>query len=577
MEQKKIKLVLCWHMHQPHYRDGLDGEYRLPWVYLHGIKDYTDMVAHLEDCPEASVVVNFAPVLLEQLDDYAQQMRSWLRGDAGLKDPLLSWVSGEKGLKKQVKHRLQIVQACQKAFAPTMIEPFPAFKKLLGMTRCDKNTSAEQAGCLGYFTKQFFTDLLVWYHLAWMGQSLRLKDSRIQALIEKGNNYIHFSQKDQRVLIEIMADAVENIIPRYRALKERGQIEISMTPYGHPIVPLLIDFNSMKEVTPEAPLPQSQNYPDGYERAKWHMDKGLEVYKKYFGGKPKGVWLSEGALSGASIGLLEEYDIAWSASGEGVWRHSCEASQLNQHDISSKKALYQPLQHASNRCALFFRDDGLSDLIGFQYKDWNAEDAANNFAHNLKNIADFLGDEVENHVVSVILDGENAWEYYADNAHHFLKALYHKLSTSEHVEMTTFSKVLEDGVEMRHLPVLKSGSWVYGSFSTWIGDKDKNAGWDLLVEAKETYDEVVALGQISQKKISLATEQLAICEGSDWFWWFGDYNPSGSVKDFDQLYRRHLEQLYHLLGKRPPEKLQIPLSSGGEGMDNGGVMQRGVG
>lgn len=166
MEQKKIKLVLCWHMHQPHYRDGLDGEYRLPWVYLHGIKDYTDMVAHLEDCPEASVVVNFAPVLLEQLDDYAQQMRSWLRGDAGLKDPLLSWVSGEKGLKKQVKHRLQIVQACQKAFAPTMIEPFPAFKKLLGMTRCDKNTSAEQAGCLGYFTKQFFTDLLVWYHLA---------------------------------------------------------------------------------------------------------------------------------------------------------------------------------------------------------------------------------------------------------------------------------------------------------------------------------------------------------------------------------------------------------------------------
>ncbi len=575
MKSKKIKLVLCWHMHQPHYRDGLDGQYRLPWVYLHGIKDYTDMVAHLEDCPAAKVVVNFAPVLLEQLDDYAQQMRTWLQDDKGLQDPLLRWVSGEDRVKKQIKYRLQVVAACQKAFSPTMIEPFPAFKRLVEMTQCDKSTPVEQARCLAYFNNQFFTDLLVWYHLAWTGQSLRLKDSRIQDLIEKGNNRIHFSAQDQRVLMEVMAETIGNIIPRYRALMEQGQIEISMSPYGHPIVPLLIDFSSMKDVTPEAPLPQSNHYPDGYERAKWHMHKGLEVYQKYFGSQPQGVWLPEGALSSAAVGLLEEFGISWTASGEGVWRHSCEASHLNQHDIASKKSLYQPLQNASNNCALFFRDDGLSDLIGFQYKDWNPGDAANNFVVNLRNIADFLGDEVEEHVVSVILDGENAWEYYADNAYYFLTALYSKLSTDERIEMTTFAKVLEGGMEKRHLPILKSGSWVYGSFSTWMGDKDKNAGWDLLVEAKDSYDQVVSSGVLSQAEITLATEQLGICEGSDWFWWFGDYNPSGSVSDFDQLFRRHLEKLYQLLGKRPPEQLQIPLSSGGGDMDHGGVMQRG--
>lgn len=567
-------------MHQPHYRDGLDGQYRLPWVYLHGIKDYVDMVAHLEACPGAKVVVNFAPVLLEQLDDYAQSMRTWLKEGGEMSDPLLNWVAGNDCVKKNVHQRLEIVEACQKAFAPTMIDPFPAFKKLIEMSRCDENTQVEEASCLAYFNQKFFTDLLVWYHLAWMGHSLRLSDERVQKLIEKGNAGIHFSEKDQRVLIEIIADAVESIIPRYKALMDAGQIEISMTPYGHPIVPLLIDFNSMKDAQGNAPMPHYDTYPDGYERSRWHMDKGIEVYEHYFNAKPKGVWLSEGAISPEAIGLLDSYGIQWTASGEGVWRHSCEASHLNAHDIHSKKALYAPMQQGSKQCAMFFRDDGLSDLIGFQYKDWGPEDAANNFAHNLRNIANFIdteeGGKLEEHVVSVILDGENAWEYYRDNAYHFMKALYCKLATDDRIEMTTFSQALADGVKVQHLPVLKSGSWVYGSFSTWIGDQDKNAGWDLLVEAKQAYDVAISSGSLSDEQIEQATEQLAICEGSDWFWWFGDYNPSGSVRDFDQLYRRHLEKLYQLIGQHPPEKLQTPLSHGGGEMANGGVMQKGI-
>ena len=574
MEQKKIKLVLCWHMHQPHYRDGLNGEYRLPWVYLHAIKDYTDMVAHLENHSNAKVVVNFAPVLLEQLEDYAKQIRSWLQSGTHIQDALLNLLSGETPITSDLETRFEIVQACQKAFAPTMIDTLPPFKKLLSMTRCDELTTMEEAACLVYFNEQFFIDLLMWYHLAWMGESLRQQDVRVQELLEVGYKAVHFTNEDRRRMLEVIADAIENIIPRYRSLMEKGQIELSMTPYGHPIVPLLIDFNSMKDAQPHDPMPASECYPDGYERAKWHVEHGMAVFEEHFGARPKGIWLSEGAISSAAIGLLDHYEIQWTASGEGVWRHSCEASHLDHHDIASKRALYQPLQHASQECAMFFRDDGLSDLIGFQYKDWNPQDAANNFAHHLENIANSLGDQVEDYVVSVILDGENAWEYYSDNGYDFLSTLYHTLIQNPQIEMTTFSEVLETGIRPRHLPVLKAGSWVYGSFSTWIGEPDKNAGWDLLVDAKITYDKVIASGKLSAEQEALATEQLAICEGSDWFWWFGDYNPSGSVKDFDQLYRRHLEKLFLLLGEKPPEQLSIPLSYGGGDMENAGTMRR---
>lgn len=561
-------------MHQPHYHDGLSGQYQLPWVYLHAIKDYTDMVAHLEQVPEAKVVVNFAPVLLEQFDDYALQLRAWLESGTPLQDALLNYVSGQMSVTNVIEKRFEVLQACQKAFAPTMINTLPIFSKLLKMVGAHKITRLEDAASLAYFNESFFVDLLMWYHLAWMGHSLRLQDDRVKRLLANGKFGEHFSSQDQRLMIEIITDAIEGIVPRYRALMESGQIEISMTPYGHPIVPLLIDFNSMRDAQPDAPMPQSATYPNGYERAKWHMEKGLDVFKSHFGVHPKGVWLSEGAISSEAVGLLDHYEIQWTASGEGVWRHSCEASRVSAQAIMSKSALYQPLQHATQKCALFFRDDGLSDLIGFQYKDWDPQDAANNFVYNLKNIANALEDNVEEHVVSVILDGENAWEYYPDNAYHFLSKLYQTLTQEPQIEMTTFSEALASGMPLRHLKELKAGSWVYGSFSTWIGDPDKNAAWDLLVSAKIDYDQVMASGALSEQEQALATQQLAICEGSDWFWWFGDYNPAGSVQDFDALFRRHLEKLFLLLKLPPPPQLAKPLSLGGGDMENAGTMKR---
>ncbi len=572
--EKQTQVVLCWHMHQPYYRDGLDGNYRLPWVYLHAIKDYTDMAAHLEAFAAARVVVNFAPVLLEQLDDYATQLRSWLKDGLPMRDPLLNLVAGETPIPDDPEGRAEIIRACQRLHAPTMVDPYPQFRALVDIARQQYSDGELDSARIRYLSAQFFVDLLMWYHLAWLGSSVKESDARVKRLLGRKNI---FTRVDQLLLMEVLAELLAGIIPRYRALADSGRIELSMTPYGHPILPLLIDFTVMHATDPTAEIASlGDNYPGGVERAQWHVRRGIEVFEHYFGRRPRGVWLAEGGVSSAVLKVLDEFDIAWTASGEGVWRGSCEDSGLDAAALEHKRALYQPMRHPPSDCALFFRDDGLSDLIGFQYKDWDADAAAGHFCQQLDNIAAFFPDD-ENVVVTVILDGENAWEYYPANGSFFLQRLYQQLSSQPQLRLTTFSAVLEQRQSpLPQLPRLRPGSWVYGSFSTWIGSRDKNAAWNLLVEAKRCYDRVVRSGLLSDEQIAAATAQLAICEGSDWFWWFGDYNPAASVRDFDQLYRRHLVRLYQLLDKVPPAALYCPLShgSGDDSAENSGTMRR---
>lgn len=566
-QQNRLKLALCWHMHQPHYRDGQDGEYRLPWVYLHAIKDYTDMVAHLEACPGARVTVNFAPVLLEQLGDYVTQIAGWLQQGKPMQDGMLNLLAGVTPIPATCQQRHKLLQDCQRGHFPTMVTPYPSFRGLLEASQPLLNHGGLAGQGIAYLSEQFFYDLLIWYHLAWIGVSVKNADPRVVQLMDKARG---FNDGDRRMLMQVIHDAMQGIIPRYRALYESGQIELSTTPYGHPIVPLLLDFNSMADALPDAPRPLHQQYPGGLERARWHMDKGLEVFVQHFGRRPQGIWLSEGAVSTAAVGLLKDYGMQWTATGQAVWHQSCHLSGMQ----ACNRALYRPAQLEEGGCKVFFRDDGLSDLIGFQYKDWHAKDAARNFCQNLENIANFLGDEVGNHVVTVVLDGENAWEYYPNNAHYFLSAFYQALSEHPRLEMTTFSDALQQGVQPLPLERLSAGSWVYGSFSTWIGEKDKNRGWDLLVEAKQACDQVLQSGKLTDREREQIEAQLAICEGSDWFWWFGDYNPADSVSDFEQLYRQHLQKLYVLLELPVPASLQQPVSQGGGYMENSGTMRR---
>lgn len=555
----KLNIVFCWHMHQPEYRDMYSGEFKLPWTYLHVIKDYVDMVAHLEAQPEAKAVVNFAPILLEQIEDYSNQLNGYLHDRITIKDPLLAALV-EPSIPADAEKRLKLLKDCQKANRDRQINRYPAFKKLIDMV--DWINGHQDA--INYVNGQFISDILVWYHLIWMGETVKLSDTRVSRLIEKGRNY---TLHDRIEIIEIISDLLSKVLHRYNSLARKGRIELSVTPYAHPIMPLMLDITSARQAMPDVSLPMINAYPGGEERVIWHLHKGVATFKHFFGFSPQGCWPSEGSISEETLKILSDFGFKWTASGGNVLRNSLHSAQLEQNFN-----VHQAFQLESTDISCFFRDDGLSDLIGFEYSKWHADDAVADLIKHLENIADLVTPPA---LVSIIMDGENAWEYYPDNGYFFLSALYSRLSHHPRLNMTTFSEFLAMTSEKYILPKLVAGSWVYGTFSTWIGDADKNYGWDMLAQVKAVFDKAVAEGKLTEQALLAAESQLAICEGSDWFWWFGDYNPGEAVSDFEKQYRLNLSNLYRLLGEEPPAYLALSFTQGSGTPIMGGAMRRG--
>jgi len=562
----KISVVLYWHMHQPDYRDPDDGHYHLPWTYLHTIKDYVDMVALIEENPQAKAVINFVPTLLEQIDDYAHQVFDFINDGKPIRDSLLAALA-EGRFPEASAARLELAKTCLRANEMRMIEPFKDYHELAKLVH-HLEAAPHQ---FMYLNDQFLIDLLVWYHIVWLGATVRRGNEKIDRLVKKGRD---FNAEDRRELITIIHDLIWHVIGRYKKLSKTGQIELSMTPYAHPITPLLLDMNSAKEAIHDVELPQAETYSGGEARARWHIEEGFKSFEKFFAIKPKGCWPAEGSVSTATVSLLSEYGVTWCASGEGVLRNSLQASGYPDSDRPS--VFSQPCHvDGITNTAVFFRDDGLSDRIGFTYSDWHADDAVGDFIHHIENIAAQQHGHDESVLVPIILDGENAWEHYPENGYYFLSALYKKLIEHPDIELTTFSEYLDSKPTITKLDKMVAGSWVYGSFSTWIGDKAKNAAWDLLCNAKLAVDDYMKTTKPDSEKCYRVERQLAICEGSDWCWWFGDYNPGDSVSDFDVLYRLHLKRLYQLIGVTPPAELEAVISRGGGDAEGGGAMRRG--
>ncbi len=563
----KLRLNLYWHMHQPDYRDISTGEYVLPWTYLHAIKDYSDMVYHLEQNPQARVTFNFVPILVEQLLDYKQQFE-----ENTIRDPLLALLNKPNLCEFDENECRLIIESCFKAHHEKMLSPFPHYQRLLNIYQQVEPIMNGDYD-FHYLSAQYKTDLIVWYHLAWCGESLRKESKTVQTLMEKG---VLFTENDRQQLFSVIKETISGLIPRYKKLMTNGQIEISTTPYYHPILPLLIDFASTKDAMPDAPLPEHLKYVGGVSRSQAHIKSAEVFHEEVFGVKPNGMWPAEGAVSHAALSLLAEHGVKWAATGQGVLANSlikCGKAIQSKHHY-----LYQPyrITNGKDDIICFFRDDSLSDKIGFEYSKMHASDAVKDFIENLEQIHQHAPKQSK--VVSVILDGENAWEYYPYNGYYFLKELYKALAEHPNIEMSTFSDIIglnESGhfPKPTVLPQVAAGSWVYGTFSTWIGSNDKNAAWDLLCEAKKVYDKVI--NTIDKDLQSECERQLAICEGSDWFWWFGDYNASDSVKSFDKLYRRNLMNLYELLKQPVPQNLHKEISQGGGGSENAGTMRRG--
>lgn len=409
---RQLDLVLVWHFHQPDYRDNTTGEFRLPWTYLHAIKDYADMAWHLERHPDVRAVVNFVPVLLDQLEDYSRQY------EAGtLRDPLLRLLAHPDAERLSDAARNVILERCFKANNEHMIGPFAAYRRLHDLFEFASRQGAE---ALAYLSDQHLLDSLTWYHLAWTGETVRRESELVTRLMSAGHG---FAQADRRALLALIGEIIQGIIPRYRRLAERGQIELSATPHHHPLAPLLIDFAAARESVPQAALPRSPVYPGGKARVAFHIDSAIDAHERRFGARPHGIWPAEGAVSGALLRLLGERGVEWTASGERVIANSL--ARAGNTSLTREGYLYRAWQVPSSAPGLtcFFRDDRLSDLIGFEYKSWNGRDAAANFIGELTAIA-ASAEPGTRPLVSVILDGENAWEWYPYNGYYFLEALY---------------------------------------------------------------------------------------------------------------------------------------------------------
>lgn len=565
-----IDLVLVWHMHQPDYRDTATGEFRLPWVYLHALKDYTDMAWHLEQHPRMRAVVNFVPVLLDQLEDYADQLAT-----GRLRDPLLRLLARPADRPLTEAERDHAIDQCFHANHHQMIAPFPAYRRLWELA---KQVEGYGRGAVGYLSERYVDDLVTWYHLSWTGESVRRESTLVTGMMAQAEG---FTPAQRHALLDLIRELIVGLVPRYRRLEEAGTIELSTTPEQHPLAPLLIDFGSARDARPDLPLPQSTGYPGGLQRAEWHVRTAAGSHARRFGRAPTGMWPAEGAVSDATVRLAAQAGMRWVASGEQVLANSLARAGALPPERAQFLYRAWKLPSMARGATCFFRDDRLSDLIGFEYRKWDGGHAAAHFTAELEAIAN-AATAGERPVVSVILDGENAWDHYPYNGHYFLAGLYDRVSDHPVIRPCTYREWLAErppgpdgaAIDAKPLAGLVAGSWVYGDLTTWIGSHDKNAAWDLLVTAKQAYDLVVGSGRLAPDAAARAAHQLSICESSDWFWWFGDYNPARAVASFDRLYRANLAALYRLLALTPPASLDEPVSHGSAAADFDGAMRR---
>ncbi len=545
----KIRLVLLWHMHQPFYKDMVTGEYRLPWVRLHALKDYYGMVKLLDEFPDVHQNFNLVPSLVAQIQDY-------VGGHAH--DPFLDLVSKPSQELTPADRRFALQYLFQ-ANPVNMIGRYPRYRELWERYRatCDRPEGPE-----AYFVTRDYADLQVLSQLAWFDEYF-LDEPEIAALVQKGED---FSRDDQELVIAKEREMLGKVLPAYAAAARRGSIELSVTPYYHPILPLLCDTNVGGQSTPGLNLPTRRFRRP--EDVTLQIERALDSHEALFGVRPKGLWPSEGGVSEEAVMLAGRQGIEWTATDEGVLGRSLDFNFARESgdrlSADAAERLYNIYRYEKGDTAMHmvFRDHRLSDLIGFVYSGMPAQDAANHLLENIKNSAQPVLQRGQDAVVSIILDGENAWEYYPQSGREFLRRFYDALQRDPEIEPVTISEAIAkhkpDAFGQLHQ--LVPGSWINANFNVWIGAPEDNHAWDLLSEARDYYDRHAQ--RVSEAQRKLAWEELLIAEGSDWNWWYGPEHHSANDHDFDELYRKHLSNVYHALEGVPPEELSTPIITG---------------
>jgi len=542
-----LRVVVLWHQHQPFYKDLVTAEYRLPWVRMHALKDYYGMVKLLDEFPNVHQTFNLVPSLITQIQDY-------VAGTAH--DPFLE-VAAKPASDLTPEERRFALQYLFQANPANLIGRYPRYRELWERFR-STNDSPERAA--KYFQRQDFTDLQVLSQIAWFDEFF-LEDPDVAALIKKSRNY---SLEDQRLVIARERDFMARVLPAHAEAAERGGIEISASPFYHPILPLVCDTNQGATSTPGLPLPQNRfQHP---EDAREQLQRALDLHQQIFGISPQGVWPSEGSVSEEVLAIAHSLGIKWMATDEGVLGRTLgiNLSRNGSGRLPPQAAekLYTVHRYENGQTAmhLLFRDHTISDLVGFVYSGMPPADAAGHLIQSIRQAAEPILASGRDAVVPIILDGENAWEYYPASGREFLRRFYDTLEKSPGLEAVTVSEAIAQHQDKNRLSSLVPGSWIHANFNVWIGAPEDNRSWDYLYHARNFCAQNLARASDSQRRLAL--EEILIAEGSDWNWWYGPEHHSANDREFDELYRKHLSNVYQALGARPPDYLAQPILGG---------------
>ena len=537
-----VRLAFLWHMHQPLYRAPGTGEFLLPWVRLHATRAYYDMAWMLERHPEIRCTVNFTPVLMEQLEIYA-------RGEA--RDHFLE-VSGKRAQDLLPEERQAILRSFFMVDWETAVKPLPRYWELLQKRGRDVRY-LDLARVAREFSDAEIADLQVLFNLAWFGFGAMEDDDGLLALAKKGRSY---TEGDIRYVLEAQRRIVGEIVPRWRALAERGQVELSTTPYYHPILPLVCDTDSARRALPGVALPPRYSWP---QDARWHVREALVSHARHFGKPAVGMWPAEGSVSPEAVEILATEGVRWAATDEGVLLHSLPP------DTQRLRALYRPWRVSAGgggELAMLFRDRGLSDLIGFSYARTAAGDAAADFISHLEAIGGAWRDDGQSGpaTVGVFLDGENPWEHFQGSGRDFLEALYRRLETSSDVRTVTLTEATADA-QGPVIPRIHSGSWIESSFRIWMGHEEDRRAWTALGRAREALARAEAAPPegVAPSAIALARQHLYAAEGSDWYWWYGDDFHTELAAEFDGLFRSLVVSACQAIGAPLPIEALEPI------------------
>ena len=541
----RVHLMMLWHMHQPQYRDPSTGRYVLPWTRLHATKDYWGMVRILEEFPRVHATFNFVPLLAAQIEEYAS---------GNFREPWYDIVfAAAEALRPEQKR-----EALERAFHvnENFLQRWPRYGELRDMVQ-----SGGIEACVGRFSARDWRDLQALSQLAWMDEEYLTNDPVVGALAVKGRD---FSEDDKAALREKQHELLTLVLPEYRRASEQGQIEVSTTPYYHPILPLLCDTDIARVANPHTPLPHPAfRYP---EDAREHLTRARALHERVFGRVPAGLWPSEGSVSDEALEIAMGLGFRWFATDEGVlgrtrnigfWR---DASGYPENGPE----LYTPwrLRRGQGEMTGFFRDHYLSDLVGFVYSRMEPEAAAEDLHRRIRAIGD-REPPGRTATVSLILDGENAWEFYPRNGREFLRAFYSRIQNDPEIHALTASEAMEAMPGRPSLQGIFPASWISANFDVWIGDQEDVRAWDLLRNAREAYTRATQrAGQglpSDPAELARAYESILAAEGSDWTWWYGPQHASSNDAEFDALFRKHLTEVYAALGEQAPSALSHPI------------------